>query len=42
VSHCMVAMPTMFKGYVLSEVRAFGKETHFIIGTVFTVRTGPG
>jgi hypothetical protein len=40
LSHSMVAMPTMLQGYVLCELRALGKETHFIIGTVFTVRTG--
>jgi len=40
VSHSMVAMPTMFKGYVLCEVDALGKETHFITETEFTVRTG--
>ena len=42
VSHCMVGMPTMLQGYVLCVVCALGKETHFIIGTVFTVRTGWG
>jgi hypothetical protein len=36
----MVAMSTMFKGYVLCEMCALGKETHFTIGTVFTERTG--
>jgi hypothetical protein len=34
VSHSMVATPTMLQGYVLCEMRALGKETHFIIGTV--------
>ena len=39
-SHCMVGMPTMLQGYVICEERALGKETHFIFGTLFTVRTG--
>jgi hypothetical protein len=42
LSHCMVGMPTMLQGYVICEVHALGKETHFIIGTVFTVWTGWG
>jgi len=40
VSHFMVGVPTMLQGYVLCEVCALGKETHFVIGAVFTVRTG--
>jgi len=40
VSHSMVAMPTMFKGYVPSQVHALGKERHVIIQALFTVRTG--
>jgi len=35
----MVVMATVFRGYVLCAVHAVGKETHFIIVTVFTVRT---
>ena len=34
----MVAMPTTFNVYMLCEVRALGKGTHFIIGTVFTIK----